>query len=65
MENTAIQHTFLKFDQSQKKQIFNKNSRTPDKTEKKTDLVKKTSNGNTGRNAFYRNLKRTFEDLLP
>jgi len=30
-----------------KKQIFNKNPRTPDKTEKKTDQVKKTSSGNT------------------
>jgi len=29
-----------------KTQIFNKNPRTPDKTEKKTDLVKKTSSGN-------------------
>jgi len=35
METTVIQHTFLKFDQSQKTQIFNKNPRTPDKTEKK------------------------------
>jgi len=34
MENTVIQHTFLKFDQSKKKQIFNENPRTPDKTEK-------------------------------
>jgi len=34
MENTVIQHTFLKLDQSKKKQIFNKNPRTPDKTEK-------------------------------
>jgi len=36
MENTVIQHsnTFLKFDQSKKTQIFNKNPRTPDKTEK-------------------------------
>jgi len=32
MENTVIQHTFLIFDQSKKKQIFNKNPRTPDKT---------------------------------
>jgi len=41
MENTVIQHTFLKSDQSQKTQIFNKNPRTP-------DLVKKTSSVNTG-----------------
>jgi len=34
MENTVIQHTSIKFDQSQKKQIFNKNPTTPDKTEK-------------------------------
>jgi len=34
MENAVIQHTFLKFDQSQKIQIFNKNPRTPDETEK-------------------------------
>jgi len=34
MENAVIQQTFLKFDQSEKKQIFNKNSRTPDETEK-------------------------------
>jgi len=39
MENTVIQHTFLKLDQSKKKQIFNKNLRTPKKT---PDLVKKT-----------------------
>jgi len=31
MENTVIQHRFLKFEQSQKPQIFKKN---PDKTEK-------------------------------
>jgi len=30
MENTVIQHTFLKFEQSKKKLIFNKNPRTPD-----------------------------------
>jgi len=35
MKNTVIQHTFLKFDQSQKTKIFNKNARIPDKTEKK------------------------------
>jgi len=34
MENTVIQHAFLKFNQSQKSQIFNENLRTPDKTEK-------------------------------
>jgi len=34
MEYTVIQHTFLKFDLSQKTQIFNKNPRTPGKTEK-------------------------------
>jgi len=34
MENTVIQQTFLKFDRSQKKQIFNKNPITSDKTEK-------------------------------
>jgi len=34
MENTVIQHTFLKFDRSQKLQILNKNPRTPDKKEK-------------------------------
>jgi len=34
MENTVIQHTFQKFDQSQKPQSFNKKNRTPDKTEK-------------------------------
>jgi len=34
MENTVIKHTFLKFDQSEKKKIFNKNPRTPDKTKK-------------------------------
>jgi len=34
MENTVVQHIFLKFDQSQKKQNFNKNPSTPDKTEK-------------------------------
>jgi len=27
MENTVIQHAFLKFDRSKKKQIFNKNPR--------------------------------------
>jgi len=34
MENAVIQHTFLKFDQSKKKQIFNKNPRTSNKIEK-------------------------------
>jgi len=34
MENTVIQRILLKFDLSQKKQIFNENLRTPDKTEK-------------------------------
>jgi len=48
MENTVIQHTFLKFDRSKKKQIFNKNPRTPDEAEKNPDLVKKNSSGNTG-----------------
>jgi len=33
MENTTIQHAFLIFYQN-KKQIFNKKHRTPDKTEK-------------------------------
>jgi len=31
---TALQHTFLKFDQNNK-QIFNKKTKTPDKTKKK------------------------------
>jgi len=34
MENAVIQHTFLKFDQGKKKQIFNKNPRTSNKIEK-------------------------------
>jgi len=48
MENTVIQYTILKFDQSQKTQIFNK-SPEPQIKQKKTDLVKKNSSGNTGR----------------
>jgi len=34
MENTVIQYTFLKFDQSQKNRFSTKRYRTPDKTEK-------------------------------
>ena len=49
MENAVMQHTFLKSDKSKEKQIFNKNPRTPVKTEKKTDLVKKNSSGNTAK----------------
>ena len=46
MENTVIQHSFLKSDQSKKKQILNNNPRTPDKIEKPPDLVKKNISGN-------------------
>jgi len=35
MENAVKPHIFQKFHQSLKKQIFNKNPRTPYKTEKK------------------------------
>jgi len=41
MENAIVQHTFLKFDHSQK------TPETPDKAEKNTDLVKNPSSGNT------------------
>jgi len=51
MENTVIQQTFLKFDRSQKKQIFNKNPITSDKTEKPQIQWKKNSSGNTGYDA--------------
>jgi len=40
MENTVIQDILKKFDQSQKTQIFIKNPRTPDKTEKKSSEKK-------------------------
>jgi len=43
MENTVIQHAFLKFHQSKK---YRFSIKTPDKTEKKTDLVEKPSSGN-------------------
>jgi len=49
MENTVIQHTF--FDQSQKLQIFNKNPRTPDETEKNRSS-EKNSSGNTAERAL-------------
>ena len=43
MENTVIRHTFLKFDQSRKAPVFNKNPRTPDKTENPRSSEKKTA----------------------
>jgi len=51
-----MRHTFItKIWPVKETQIFNKNPRTPDKTEKKTDLVKKTSSGNTGRDPYFGN----------
>jgi len=41
MENAVIQHTFLKFGGVKKRQIFNKNPRTPDQTENPRSSVKK------------------------
>jgi len=42
MENTVIQHTFLKFDQSQKNRFFKK-PQNPRQNRKTPDLVKKTA----------------------
>ena len=44
MENTVIQHTFLKFDQNKKTDFQSK----PQIKQKKPDLLNKTSSGNIG-----------------
>jgi len=44
MENRVIQHTFLKFEQNQKTQIFNDN---PRQNRKNRSSEKQTSSGNT------------------
>ena len=48
MANTVIQHTFLKFDQSQKKTAFQWKPQNPRQNRKTPDLMEKNSSGNYG-----------------